>query len=107
MIFPIPVDLTVNELEQRYNMTVEELNQSMPIGMETNIVVSSDVPQEIYDRLDRIESQESYWNEKYDEANPPPYPVKSVDARLGYVTLSDLYDITDSLSYEEIASIFE
>ena len=104
MILPIPVDLTKEELDQQYNIVVEELNHSMEVGVGTDIIVAP-IPSDIYERLDAIESQEPYWNAKYDENNQPPYPVKSVDSRLGHVTLGDLYD-TESISYEDIRSIF-
>lgn len=106
MILPIPVELSVEELDNSYNIEVSELNQA--VGMSIMQVVNTTVfpgYQDVLDRLDSIESKEPFWDIKYGEGYPPPYPVTSVESRGGDVTLSDLYG-TDSLSLEDIASIF-
>lgn len=105
-ILPIPVNLVVEELDNQYIIEMSELNQ--PLGVEVEAPINTTVfpgYQDVLDRLDSIESKEPFWDIKYGDDNPPPYPVTSVEGRLGSVTLSDLYD-TESLSFEEIASIF-
>lgn len=107
MIFPIPVQLVVEELDNSYNVEVNELNNqvAMSVAQPINTTVFPGY-QNVLDRLDSIESKEPFWDVKYGEDNPPPYPVTSVDQRVGAVTLGDLYD-TGSLSFEDIASIFD
>lgn len=106
MILPIPVQLVVEELDNSYNIEVNELNNQVTMSamQQINTTIFPGY-QDVLDRLDTIESKEPFWDVKYGEDNPPPYPVVSVDNRVGAVTLGDLYD-TDSLSFEDIASIF-
>ena len=56
-------------------------------------------------RIAAIEAQEPGWDAKYDENNQPPYPVTSVDFRVGAVRLNDLYD-TDGIPLADIADLF-
>lgn len=55
--------------------------------------------------ISNLEEKIAYWDSKYGDSNPPPYPVTSVDFRLGDVELGDLYD-TDAISLAEIADLF-
>lgn len=106
MILPIPVDLVVDEIDLQYDLEVQELNQPIDLMVE-NPINTTIFPGylDVLTRLSSIEEKEPFWDIKYGEGYPPPYPVTSVDNRVGDVTLGDLYD-TDSLSFEDIASIF-
>lgn len=107
MIIPVPVSLRVQELSSQFDMTVEDSDQQVNLGIETSVNPTV-IPQfdEMMERIATIEGKEPTWDSKYGETNPPPYPVTSVDSRLGDVELDDLYD-TDAITLAEIAELFD
>lgn len=106
MVIPIIVDVEVEEISNCYNAEVSNLENAINVdpATELNPTIFPGYD-EIIERLDDIEGKEPSWDAKYDEGNPPPYPVTSVDSRLGDVTLGDLYG-TSSIPLADIASLF-
>jgi hypothetical protein len=95
-MMPIPVKLRVSELQCQSKMRVANNNPEIDITVQTKVVPFP---------MREFEEKMAFWDAKYGETNPPPYPVTSVDFREGDVKLDDLYD-TDSISLSEITDMF-
>lgn len=94
-MLPIICKLTIADTEFEHRLRVEN-EATLNANLDTQFVPFP---------ISNLEEKMAYWDSKYGDTNPPPYPVTSVDTRLGDVELADLYD-TDALSLSEIAELF-